>query len=287
MVSLEEKVTYLAQVKANPKLHSFHDFLYGKTIAAPSTNTIEVDEIYYGILVAILHRKKNDFQNLYARISKRMVDKDSPSPFIYDDGLIFSIIVGVKLFGVDKTWVVNVVSVRSMSPLTTTFIHLLEEDFLSKSNLPEVVIPFLELTQQLSGHEQILDNAYVKISSDIDLYSNTNDFVIIMTLRSFDVIVQSKSSHAGDFERLKAFEGKFVTRVWYLSIALYNILLFAFIYGCIKGLTLFPAFKDRLNDFALLISVIGTSFSNLFSFFKDKMKLMIWGLLGYTKHLEK
>ncbi len=288
MVSLEEKISYLSQVKANPKLQSFYNLLYRKAIAPPPpSTTIEIDEIYYGIVAAIAHQKKNDFHNFYARISKRIVDKDSPSPFIYDDGLIFSTIVGVKLFDSDKTWIRNVISIRSSSQVTTTFSHLLEDDFLSKSNLPEIVIPFLELTEQLSGHEPILDKAYGKIASDIDLYSNSNDFVIIMTLRSFDVIVQSKSSHAGDFERLRAFEGKFVTRVGYLSVALYNILLFAFIYGCIKGLALVPAFKDRLNDFALLISVIGTSFSNLFSFFKNKMKLLIYNLLGYAKHLEK
>lgn len=287
MVSLEERSSYLIQVKANPKLQGFYDLLYGKAIATPSINTIEIDEIYYGVLGAILHRKKTDFQKLYSRISKRIVEKDSPSPFIYDDGLIFAIIVGVKLFDEDKTWIRNVVSVRSMSPMTTTFVHLLDDDFLSKSNLAEVVIPFLELTQQLSGHEQILDNSYSKISSNIDLFSNTNHFFIIMTLRSLDVIVQSKSSNAGDFERLKTFELKFVTRVGYLSIALYNVLLFAFIYGCIKGLALVPAFKDRLNDFALVISVIGTSFSNLFSIFKDKMKSLILALLGYTKHLRK
>lgn len=281
MVSLEEKSQYRLKIRENPKLKAFWELLYHSEIRSPSTHEVEIDEIYFGILRAISQGSKKQFEEFFGRISKRHVDKDSASPFIYDDGLIFSIVVGVKLFQVDGAWIKNVVSIRSSSETTITLSQLLNDNFISKSNVPQIVIPFLDLTQQLGKHEQLLDSSFGQISSDAELFSKNNDFFIIMSLRSYDLIIESKISQAGDLERLKLFEKRFLNRVRITSLLLYNLTLFTLIYYSIKGLAMAPVLKDKLNDLALIISIIGTSLSNLFSILKRKLEYFVGFALGH------
>lgn len=106
MVSLENRMGYLARVSENAKLSAFNDFLLGEVNhIAPNHNSNGSEEIFYGVLKAIRNNSKNDFESYYNKKSKSKPSKGSPAPFVNDDFLIFSFIVGIMKFNIDRNWI--------------------------------------------------------------------------------------------------------------------------------------------------------------------------------------
>ncbi len=77
MVPLEERIGYLARVSENAKLSAFNDFLSGKVyITASGQNSNESEEIFYGLIDAILSNNKLNFESYYnkkIRVSRAKV----------------------------------------------------------------------------------------------------------------------------------------------------------------------------------------------------------------------
>ncbi|MBK9961982.1 MAG: hypothetical protein IPP06_11840 [Saprospiraceae bacterium] len=143
MVSIENKISYLSRIGDSPKLSAFNQLLTGKAIAQPIGNDLsETDEIFFGIISAIQANDKSAFDKHYSKKSKSNPSKESPAPFVNDDFLIFSIILGVTKFNIDKAWIKSIVSIRSKNSITTTLDNLLTDNYYSTSNLPEIVLMF-------------------------------------------------------------------------------------------------------------------------------------------------
>lgn len=128
---------------------SSNQLLTGKTITQPQGDDFsETDDIYFGIISAIQSNDKTAFEKHYGKKSKSKPSKESPAPFVNDDFLVFSIIVGVSKFKLDKSWIKHTASIRSKNSITTTLDNLLAENYYSTSNLPEIVFMFLRTSIQ-------------------------------------------------------------------------------------------------------------------------------------------
>src|SRR4029078_12048646 len=104
------------------------------------------EEIYFGLVKAVRANDKTEFESFYSKKSQSNPSRDFSAPFVNDDFLLFSLIVGIEKFGLDRLWIKNIVSRRPRSDKTVTFENLLNENVYSTSNLPEIVISFLDLT---------------------------------------------------------------------------------------------------------------------------------------------
>lgn len=144
MVPLAERMDYLSRIKNSPKLAIFSNLISNKDIETGTehANLSETDEIYWGMVNAIHKNDKVGFLHSYDRKSKSKPSRDSTAPFVNDDFFIFSVIVGVTKFGVEKTWINYIISLRTRNAITVTFENILTENYYSTSNLPEIIFYF-------------------------------------------------------------------------------------------------------------------------------------------------
>lgn len=265
MVPLESRSKYLMELGQNPKLLAFYNMLYGKSIVIPPSQLSETDEIYYSMLEAIVTDNKNLFKIHFQKISKRTPSKDSVSPFVHDDLLIFTLLVGVIKFALEKAWLRNVFSVRSTSTITSTFDALLNNNYQSRSNLCEIVIPFLELLNDHSLTTEYLNEAYLTISNSQNIFDSRHDFQTMLSLKAYDSIVLSRDSEGSELSRLKTFERRYTARIKILTLIVYNVLLITGLYFIVKLLGSYPAIKDYTDTIGLVVGILGVSLANYFT----------------------
>jgi len=283
MVPLESRSKYLMELGQNPKLLAFYNMLYLKSIVIPPSQLSETDEIYYSMLEAIVTDNKNLFNVHFHKISKRTPSKDSVSPFVHDDLLIFTLLVGVIKFALEKAWLQNLLSIRSASAITSTFDALLKNNYQSKTNLFEIVIPFLELLDDHSFSNDYLNKAYSTISNNQILFDSRHDFQTILSLKAYDSIVLSRQSEGSELSRLKEFEKKFTARVRIVTLIVYNALLIGGLYFIVKLLDSYPEIKEYANTIALVVGILGLSLANYFSGAKHALEKLLLGLGGLKK----
>jgi hypothetical protein len=287
MVPLESRSKYLMELGQNPKLLAFYNMLYLKSIVIPPSQLSETDEIYYGTLEAIVTNNKNLFNTHFQKISKRTPSKDSVSPFVHDDLLIFTLLVGVIKFALEKAWLQNLLSIRTTSAITSTFDALIKNNYQSKSNLCEIVIPFLELLNDHSLSNDYLNEAYLTISHNQTLFDSRHDFQTMLSLKAYDSIVLSRQSEGSELSRLKEFEKKFTVRVRILTFIVYNGLLIGGLYFMVKLLGSYPEIKEYADTIGLLIGILGVSLANYFTTGKKHLEKLILRIGGLKMNPKK
>lgn len=288
MVSLEDRSTYLFYVEDRPKLKAFYDLIYGTPVVCPSYDEQnETDKIYYDAISAVQAGNQNKFDKVYSLISKRKPTHDSPSPFVHDDFLILVLILGVLLFQLDKEWIQNVINIRNRNAISITLDNLLNKNYKSKSNVPEVVVAFLSVFDLSCIDSELLDEGYDSIKANSELFESQDDISILSAIRAFDLIVELKiAPNGGEIRFLKKFEHSFRNRVGFISVILYNLVLLAIIYGLVQLIPLLPkTTKDQLNVFNLVIGIVGVGGligGNLVKKIRLKFKELVYLILGYN-----
>lgn len=293
MVSIEEKLNYLERIRENPKLSAFNSLLIGKAICMTGDKNInEADEIYFGIITAILANDKVEFEKYYSKKSKSNPNKEYPAPFVNDDFLIFSLILGVAKFNLDKAWIEYIISIRSNSPITTTFRNLLAENYYSTSNLPEIVFMFLHNINQNFITNNILNSTFKKINENTSLLESKSDFQILCAIHAYNSIILLKEAPEGsEIQLLKTFESRFVKRMKVLSWLIHWLIQAGIIYGLLKLPRYSPETVKLINDYGFaftILSSLGFTFlGNQISFIKRKTYEFTMRLFGYPKEFIK
>lgn len=292
MVSVENRFSYMERINESPKLKAFHHFLLGKDVRALSNNVSDADEQFFKILSAIQTNNKTSFEEIYVKKSKSNPSKDSPAPFVNDDYLIFCLIIAIIKFGIDKTWIKSIISIRNRNTTTITFENILNENFSSTSNQSEVVLTFLQLCDQSKINNDLLNVALKSITENTTLLENRNDFQTLCAFRAYDLVIyQKEASEGNEITALKNFNQKFKTRIKVLSLFLQTGVSFGLIYGAVK-LPFYSAETVKfLNDYDFMFNVFGifglTFLSNLIPFVKNKSQELLMRLFGYPKELIK
>jgi hypothetical protein len=293
MVSIEDKINYLNRISDSPKLSALNQLLFGKTISQPRDNDLsETDEIYFGIISAIQSNDKNSFEKYYNIKSKSNPSKDSSAPFVNDDYLLFSIILGVSKFNLDKSWIKNIVAIRSKNPITITFDNLLSENYYSTSNLSEIVLMFLQKINQGLITNDFLNSTFKKINENTTLLETKSDFQILCAIHAYNLIILLKEAPDGsEIKLLKSFDSRFVKRMKVLSWVLQVGILFGLIYGMLKLPIYTPETVNIFNKYSFVFTILGalgfTFFGNQLSFIKRKTHELTMRLFGYPKELIK
>jgi len=125
MVFIEEKHSYLSSLTNQPKQIALFALVSSEVFQLPIGSFSESDTIYYSSIHAIKKNLKDDFRSQYVKISQRKVSENPTAPFVHDDFLIFTLIIGVLKFECDKDWLLRVIRSRARGRVTTTFENLL------------------------------------------------------------------------------------------------------------------------------------------------------------------
>ncbi|MCF8201491.1 MAG: hypothetical protein K9J18_00270 [Crocinitomicaceae bacterium] len=293
MVSLERKINYLNRIGESPKLSAVNQLLNGLSIAQPSENDLsETDEIYFGIISAIQANNKSEFEKYYSKKSKSNPSKDSPAPFVNDDFLIFSIILGVSKFSIDKVWIKNIVSIRSKNSITTTLENLLVENYYSTSNIHEIVFMYFQQINQSLITNDFLNTTFNRINENTALFDSKSDFQILCAIHAYNSILQLKEAPSGSEQQLlKLFDESFVKKMKVLSWLLQLGFLFGLCYGMLQLPLYSPEVIKKIEDYGYIFNLIGalgiTLLGNQLNIIKIKTHELTMRLFGYPKGLIK
>jgi len=291
MVSLEKKLTYQQRIKEIPKLAAFNDLLLGKVISIPDVLYLnETDKIYFGIINAIQSNNSKAFLNNYNKKSKSNPSKESPSPFVNDDFLIFCLIVGIIKFKCDKTWIESIISIRVRNSVTITFENILNENFYSKSNLPEIVVMHLQLNNRELLTNDILSHAFIGIFENTNLFESKNDFQILCAINTYEIIICLKeAADSVEMKLVNEFILKFSKRIRILSWLIQTLILTGLLYSLFTLISINPQFKklfDKIGSVLKILGYIGLSqLINLLPIIKIKLTEILMRIFGYPKEL--
>lgn len=293
MVSLENRIDYLSRINESHKLTAFNNLLLAKTVIVPQNQDLnESEEIYFGIINAVQINNKADFEKYYNKKSKSKPSKDSPAPFVNDDFLIFSFIVGMAKFGTDKSWLSSIVSIRNRNAITVTFENILNENYYSTSNLPEIVFMFLQLKDRTLITNDLINFTFKKITENAKLFESRSDFQILCSLRAYDAIFLSKESpDKSELETFRKFNGRFIKRITYLSGIIQAIVFGLLIYLLLKLPKYSPeaiVLIEKYNYAFTIFGALGLSFlGNAIPVFKNFSQKLMTRMLGYPSELAK
>jgi hypothetical protein len=285
MVSLEEQNTYLSSALKNEKLRAFYSMLQLSSFEYSNDDLNEIDFIYFKIITSIIDNNKSSFKTCYEKINKRVPLESTP--FIHNDYLIFSIILGTFLFNQDKSWIKMVVGKRAKSQITSTFESILNDNYGNNSNIQEIVTVFLFLTEKQKLTNETLEATYKSILNSPDLFQNKNDFQILISLKAFESILSliKEFPNREEFNSLKAFEVQFKKRVKTVSNIIYSIVLLIAVYYLFRLVSLNQEIKDFLDNLNTVFGILGylAISGGLFAAFKKRFESIIFRLLGYSK----
>lgn len=288
MVSLENRTDYSLRINESQKLTAFNNLLLNKSIASLQNQELnESEEIYFGLVNAICSSDKAAFENYYNKKNKSHPSKESPSPFVNDDFLVFCLIVGITKFGLDKSWIKSIVSIRSRSAITITLENILNEDYNSKSNLYEIVLMYFQLNDSSLITNALLNDAFRSISENTALFENKSDFQILCAIRAYDLIIELKEAPDGsEIYLLKQFNSKFLKRVKILTWIIQTTVMILFLIGLMKLFFYIPLIKELFNDYDPLFGILGLSIlGNFIPVIKKKSYEILLRIFGYPKAL--
>lgn len=293
MVSIEDKINYLYRISDSHKLSAFNQLLMSRDVTLPHVNDLsEADEIYFGIISAIQSNDKTAFEKYYNKKSKSNPSKESPAPFVNDDFLIFCIILGVSKFKLDKSWIKNIVSIRSKNAITTTLDNMLAENFYSTSNLPEIVFIFLQNISPSLITNDLLNSTFKRINEISALFDSKSDFQILCAIHAYNSIILLKEApESSEIHQLKIFNARFIKRTKLLSWITQTGLLIVLLLILLKLPIYSPDAVEVINNYGYVFTILGafgiTFIGNQLNFIKQKSHELTMKFLGYPKELIK
>lgn len=289
MVSLIKNLEYFTSISDKPKLLAFRDFLENNKIVIkldPSNN--EVDIIFINLISSFFNNDKKQFLDNFNKINIRI--PTSESVWVHDNFLIFVLICCVEKFEADRNWLKSVIQARDCSnieyqSINKTLNNIVNNNLQSNENLYVIVIAFLHLLSKPNLSSEILDNVFLRISNDTKLLDSKNDFLIMITLMAFEVIIINKDTpDAVEISNLKKFRELFLRRILIIREIIYWILLIIFIILCFKFIREYNSVKDYLSDLSIVFQLGGLALLVFFKWIRKKIELLLLKLLGYKKY---
>jgi hypothetical protein len=292
MVSIEEQFSYNQKIESNVKMSALKDMLSGQSVVSPNANIqiSETDRIYYEITAAIQTNDKDKFLEFFNKKNKSNPNKDNPPPFVHDDFLIFSLIIGIIKFNCDKVWIKNVISIRTKNNITTTFENILNGNFFHSENIKSVIFMFLHSIDQSEISPDFANQTFTSISTNNTLLQDKSDLIIICALLSYNLIIELKT--LPDTQRIKllnTFETKFIKKIKILAWLIQTLIIMLLLYAILMLISAQPDIKNFLDKFGSVLSFVSlfgiSQIGNVSKWIKDQFIKLLFYLFGYPEGL--
>lgn len=290
MVPLDREHRFRERVTGEPHLRALSLLLAREFIEAfvtPPQDAPEVDKIYYGLVKAIGTSDPDLFSRNYAELSKRIVDGDSPAPFVHNDNLLFVTVLGVRIHGLSEEWVRGVLLVRQASPMKETLLNLLKGDIENSNSIACVSLCFASMLPQRPLSATLVDRAYSEVGKAVGLFEDRSDLIIICSLRARDLAFETKAMIGeGELGLLTQFEHRFWLRSKYI---IYAVVYMAGIYGlfCVhRAAQESVELKEMISDWGAILGIVGIGlFTGSFALLRKWIHQSFMLLLGYPRNL--
>lgn len=258
MVPLENRLKYIEKVSSLPKVEAFRKLIFSEDIRNIKSQSIaSTDDIYYGCLAAISTSDKVEFDKLYTKLNRRIVNADDPAPYVHDNLLVFTLVVGVVKFSLKADWLRQLLTARKRTDVTITLENLLNSNYQSKSNIAALVVTFLDQIDSFQFTDGLLQDAYRSITSESQLLDSQDDLVILASLKAYDIVVLQKSPDNKELNFLQEFKRRFLSRTEAFAIVIYNLFLALIIFALYKLMHLNPEFKETLDEVGGVFGFLG------------------------------
>lgn len=290
MVSLINKLSYLKELEDKPKIKSFIELLNDKVDVVVTESTNDTDKLYFEMIRAISNNSKKEFSVAYNDFTRRMPSVESP--WLNNDFLLFVIILGVGKFSLGNQWINNALCLRKSNnqefqSINQTLINLLSGNLNSTDNNNEIIIVYQHILNLPQLSKELLDKAYLKLSSQVDLFDKHNDFMAVISLRAFDVIITTKETpDATEVTNLKSFRQIFIKRINLISDVIYGVILTVIVIVIFKYYKESIDFKGFINDLGAIFSILGIAVVAAIKYIRMGVKLMLLHLFGYKKYFK-
>ena len=280
MVSVEERILYLNKIQQIPKIKLFSDLLNGKHCIDNITN---IDTSYIGFIDSLSNNNEQKFKEIYNDFSRKK--PSSESLWINDDFLIFVLILGIVHYRIDRTWIKGAINTRTTQKpehlsINKTFSNILDDNFQSNENLYEIVIVFQNFLNFALSVEHF-DDLYNRISSNINLFSSQNDFLVCLSIKAMDIIIVSKDlPNNKEIVNMRDFVALFQKRVRIISKVIYILILSVII---ILMFVFWEKYTEFLNAMSLVFGLLGVGLLTFIKWIQEKINDFILSVLGYSK----
>ncbi len=292
MVSLTDRINYSNTNMDKPRITCFNNFVKGEVVNYVfPVDSSDTDKVYFSLIQSISNNNKDEFLKVYEEFSRRRPATENA--WIHNEFLIFVLICGIEKYQLDKTWINEVILVRSTGnqqylAINQTFRNILSDNTQSTDNINEIVIVFQELMNHPQLSKNILDKTYIKLSNSPSLIDSKDDFLITISIRAFDIILLTKDTpDATEITRLKEFKVIFQKRIKICREIIYYGLLIGFVILNLKYIHQYQSFRDYITDLSTVFQVGGLAFLALFRWIKKQLEILLLKLFGFYKVFHK
>ncbi len=254
MVSIVERSSYLTELRKNSKVDCLFNFLF-----ANSPNEYSNDN-FSQIIKCLEQNDKVKFNQIYKELNSR--EPSNHLPYVHDDFLLFSLILGGKKFGIDLSWVKRTLSVRSTTDvegnlITISLKNIIDNNYKSQDNNFGIILSFEAILNQkyISWQERKLFYQEI-IRKKLPFYSS--ELLNLLALKAYDIVIlEGDESRESKYNMLSSFETSFLNRVDFLSKALHWILNSLLISVLLYFYVTKPSFNSLLRDNSVVVSILG------------------------------
>ena len=289
MVPITDRNNYISDLKKNGKFDLFFSLVYHVDTISTFTVDAEIDKIYVNILNSIRDNNKELFETNFSKLSEREPKKNSP--FTNDDLLLFTLIIGVKKFGFNSSWIQTILNIRETPDvegklLKITFQNIINGNYRSYDNAFQVVMVFEELLEIECVTTTERKHFYKQITM-LPFPFYKSELLNILSLKAYDIIItDNDKSEEGLLFLLKEFDSKFLKRIKLTTYFLQTILSIAIVMFIVKLVSQFSVVKDFIESYNLVLGFLGVgAFSSFIPFLHKIFYKTLLKLLGYPKAL--
>lgn len=229
MVSLDNKTELVNCLNNDTVLTALYQFIIdSKSILASENKLGNASDIVMASLDAISNDKKDLFISAYNSLSMR--EPNEKSPWIYDDILIFVVLLGCKKYFLDSTHIKKLLDLRKRSEsselnhISIAFSNITNNhfDYLSELGFLYWVFDYL-LNKSIPDEEQ-LKKIYLVIGQKWNHYKS-NIFLRILMTKAYDLFVIYFPFNSKKIIHLENFETNFKKQIRLIANACYFIIL--------------------------------------------------------------
>jgi len=293
VVPLEIKNNYISSLSKTDKIEVFRRLIFDESINLNKEGIDdELTEIICEMIESIQLNQRENFLKYYSKKSNSQPSKDSRAPFIYDDFFVFTVLVGLFKFNIEKKWIEKILEVRNENSRTITFKNLIDGNFINTNNEYDIIYCFLRLIQPTEITNNLANETFKQVNKNIDLFDKQDYFKILCSIKAYEDIILHKEIPSGsEIFLLRQFNEKFQKRIkitdWIIRSLIW-FLLFTFLFLVFTELEFSGLFLEKFNFATRVIAIIGLSqFTNFTPMLKNISEKLTFRLYGYPGELKK
>lgn len=280
MVFIELKSSYIETFSSSPEMMNVIDFIVNqKSNVSPISEQGGLDQSVNSLIRSIVDKENDAFSQIEDSYKRK--NPDSNSPWINNNYLIFSLLIGQGIFGRDSQWLKTAIAVRKRSDEESGIILDFFNCIISNSAPPAGPLCPLYLTyvyhvEQDSITSAIANEAIIELNKVKTFPLFQNEFLNLLYLGAFQAVLISKDIiNLNLNHRVREFRLKSNKRISFLSnLTLYSLfclfLVAAFFF--IKNVFLNLSETWR-NGIITVIGLLGLTFLEVF---RGRKKMKNW-----------